>query len=89
MFLNAIFVARNIPLFTADSIKTVSILESLLSDKHYAEYRVTIESAIRYIKSSEFVLGKGGEFVMMLAKQLYTEGFIHAFHEKISSEKST
>lgn len=75
------FFHRSIALVSAECVKSISALESLLNDKHYAEYRVTIESAIRLVKSKDVTLSDGEKFIITLAKQLYTEGYIHAFSE--------
>lgn len=63
----------------AESIKTLSTLENLMSDKHYAEYRITLETAIRLIKSPNVTIRDGERFILTLAKQLYAEGYVHAF----------
>ncbi|XP_065206271.1 ectopic P granules protein 5 homolog isoform X2 [Planococcus citri] len=71
---------RSLTLVSAECIKAISNLDSLANDKHYAEYRITIDSAVRLIKSKEVTLSQGEQFILTLAKQLYTEGYIHAFH---------
>lgn len=71
---------RSVTLVSAECIKAIANLDSLTNDKHYAEYRITIDSAVRLIKSKEVTLSQGEQFILTLAKQLYTEGYIHAFH---------
>lgn len=64
---------------SAECIRSISALEGLVGDKHYVEYKITIDSAVRSIKSKEVTLFEGEKFIITLAKQLYTDGYIHAF----------
>ncbi|XP_034233842.1 ectopic P granules protein 5 homolog isoform X2 [Thrips palmi] len=66
---------------TADALKNLASLEGLLSNKLYAGVRSCIESSVIYVRNPENSLHNASEILQTLAKQLYTERYLHASFE--------
>ncbi|KAI5698317.1 hypothetical protein M8J75_005068 [Diaphorina citri] len=63
---------------SAEALRSVSQLEQLLSDKNYTDLKSQIELALTYIRSADNSLHNCDQFIMRLAKQLYSEAYIQA-----------
>lgn len=62
---------------SADALKNLAALEGLLSNKMYAGVRSCIESSVIYVRNPENSLHNASEILQNLAKQLYTERYLH------------
>lgn len=62
---------------SADAVKSMQTLESLLTNKQYAELRGDIEQAIRLIRDSANSLHNAVEVVGTLTAELYHQRYLH------------
>lgn len=60
-----------------ECLKAVSILESLKQDRQFSDCVVAIDMALKMIKSPQSCMKNGEQFIIKLAKCLYTDNFIH------------
>lgn len=58
-------------------MKAVNDLESLKQDRQFSECIVAIDLALKMIKGPQYSMKTGEQFVIKLAKCLYTDNFIY------------
>lgn len=63
---------------SSDALKAVSVLESLTTDKSYAELKSTIDFAIKLIKQPENSLHNADQIFINVTLQVYNDSFLHA-----------
>lgn len=63
---------------SAEALKALASLDALSTDKNYTELRTTAEHAARLIRQPENSLHNAHQLVMDVARQLYTDSFLHA-----------
>lgn len=60
-----------------ECLKAVSILECLKQDRQFSDCVVAIDMALKMIKGPQSSMKTGEQFIIKLAKCLYTDNFIY------------
>ncbi|XP_054283200.1 ectopic P granules protein 5 homolog [Macrosteles quadrilineatus] len=63
---------------SAEAVKALAILESCAGDKAFTDLRTTVEFAVKVVKQAENSLHNTHQLVMDVARQLYSDPFLHA-----------
>lgn len=62
---------------SVECLKAVGVLESLKQDRQFSDCIVAIDMAVKMIKGHQCSMKTGEQFVIKLAKCLYTDNFIY------------
>lgn len=62
---------------SVECLKAISILESLKQDRQFSDCIVAIDVALKTIKGPQSSMKTGEQFIIKLAKCLYTDNFIY------------
>jgi len=61
---------------SVECLKAMSMLESLKQDRQFSDCIVAIDLALKMIKQPQSSIKTGEQFIIKLAKCLYTDNFI-------------
>lgn len=62
---------------SVECLKAISCLESLKQDRQFSDCIVAIDVALKMIKGPQSSMKTGEQFIIKLAKCLYTDNFIY------------
>lgn len=60
-----------------ECLKAVNVLESLKQDRQFSDCIVSIDVALKMIKGPQSCMKIGEQFMIKLAKCMYTDNFIY------------